>query len=699
MAKSLLAIRKDQLSKVLPRLTEWWRTAKPGEQVYVAPTDKWWACAAPPWMTILDNLDDTDVEPKHPRKWLKSMGVPLERPGYRAKAETKERYELGVTLLASVAKRFAEQPPLDPDDFAFVMINDAIARKLDVAIDLETTGLDAEECDIVGVGIATSDGSGTVRKAYFPFTDRIGWALSYLNEAGLQVIGWNSLFDQRFLNNHGFDLVFTDDAKITAWLTNVATILHLPTGGAEGRAPSLKEAATAILGVHGVPFSKMLKAYDAEDIRSVPWIAQEFYGANDAEWTLRLFYYLESLMQDKARYPQAEKVYREEIELFPVVAQMYKGIRLDRECLKRHRDEQIEIRDGLHYTLLADYGLDMEAASKEEISAAVYADTPPTQFTAAKQEPALNKAALADLDTPLSRLLLERSACTKLLNAFYDPLWESGADRVKPDWRSFGTWSGRFSCSNPNIQQQPEVLRDMYVPDQEDHCLVAADYGQAELRVAAFVTNEQRMIDILNDPERSLHTEVMEMFGLTVKQRAKNLNFGAIYGGEKDTLSRQSGIPVEEAAGLIASHKREFPDLYRERAAWIVDCRKRGRTITLGGLVRLLPDLMSRDRKRRGEAEREAFNHLVQGTVAGIIKKCMREMYAVTLRMADLEPRWLECRLLLQNHDELVYSVPVAIAQDFMTLLQQTGETDFLDPVKLVFEPSMGFNWKETHGA
>ena len=701
MGKSIAALRKEQLPTVIPQLVAWWGTAEPGTILYVDPTSKWWACAAPPWVIVLDKLDDSDVEPKMPARWLKSVGVPHFEPGKRAKLATHLLYALGQGLLKTVERRMQEQPPSDHQERFFGIVERAITLRLDVAIDLETTGLDPDECEIVGVAIATGNYEGVVEKDYFPWSPRLIPNLLALGGIGLRIIGWHSLFDQRFLHKHGCPLDFTDDAKILAWITNVATILGLPTGGEEGRAPSLKEAATAVLGVHGVSFSKMLKAYDADDIRGVPWVAQRFYGTNDAEWTLRLFYYLESLAADKVRYPQAQKVYRQELALFPVITEMHEGIRIDRDLLRRRRIEAHRHRGQACLAILIVGGFNPHGATREEITAAVYRDTPPTHFTATKNEPALNKDALKELDTPLANLMLGLSAINKQIDSYYDPLWLLGKDRIKPDWRSFGTWSGRFSG---NLQQVPLEIRSIFIPDQEDHCLVVADYGQLELRIAASCSGDQHMIDILNDPERSIHTEVQEMFHIEKKQHAKNLNFGAIYGGEKSTLARQSGTTEDEAAALIAQHKREFPDLYRFRLEWINTCRRRQATTTMGGLVRLLPNLMSRDRRLRSEADRQAFNHLPQGTAGWIIKQCMLDMWrqlrGIVGEADELvgDPRYSEVRLLVQLHDELVYTCPTAIVDDFIRLLQQTGETDVLAPVKLVFEPAMGFNWKEAKG-
>ncbi len=702
-SKSIAAIRKEQLPGVIPLLIEWWERTEPGAIVYATSTSKWWACAGPPWAIILDNLDETDIEPKNPRRWLKSVGVPLEKPSARAKAVTHELYALGQALLAAVDVRMQERPAPDHEQRFADIVGRALGEELDVAIDLETTGLDPDECEIVGVSIATGNGTSVVEKDYFPWSPWISACLVSLDQ-GVRIIGWNSEFDEGFFLKHDCPLYFTEDAKILAWLTNVATILGLPTGGEEGRAPSLKEMATAVLGAHGVPFKKMLKAYDADDIRGVPWVAQRYYGTNDAEWTLRLFYYLESLAADKKRYPRLEKIYRQELALFPVVRELHEGLRIDRKVLKRHRIDTLIKREKIRLDILRLGGFHPVIASREEITAAVYRDHPPTQFTETKNEPALNKAALKELDTPLANLMLELSAVNKQMDSYYDPLWARGKDRIKPDWRSFGTWSGRFSG---NAQQLPGEMKDMFIPDQEDHVLVVADYGQLELRIAASCSGDQHMIDILNDPERSIHTEVQQMFNIEKKQHAKNLNFGAIYGGEKTTLARQSGTTEDEAAALIAQHKREFPDLYRFRVEWINTCRRRQASTTMDGHVRLLPNLMSRDRRLRSEAERQAFNHLCQGTAGGIIKKCMYDMWIDIKKMATFfaergarNPHnpWTEVRLLVQLHDELVYTCPTAIVDDFMRLLQQTGETDVLAPVKLVFEPAMGFNWKEAKG-
>ncbi len=281
--------------------------------------------------------------------------------------------------------------------------------------------------------------------------------------------------------------------------------------------------------------------------------------------------------------------------------------------------------------------------------------------------------------------------------------------------------SSRFSSRFPNLTQVAVKWRDIYDAGDPSKVLVAADYAQVEVRVAAYVSHDPTMLAIVQaDPSTeagSIHCQnVTKLFGapfedrheayyLPLKTRAKNYFFGAMYGSlgyeVHDVLEKQildtpelEGMAVPALKEIMRSI-RELHDIYgRYFQEWIpfelYQCRERGNiALTLYGRPRMLPDLTSPDQQLRKAAERNAISHLVQGTATGDV-----------VRQAMLKVRTIEGgRVLLVIHDEILSLVDKGVADRYIMKMVEAMELGQpFEDVPLIVEAAIAYNWKDTHG-
>ncbi len=281
--------------------------------------------------------------------------------------------------------------------------------------------------------------------------------------------------------------------------------------------------------------------------------------------------------------------------------------------------------------------------------------------------------------------------------------------------------SSRFSSRFPNLTQVAVKWRDIYDAGDEDKVLVASDYAQIEVRVAAYVSHDPAMLAIVQaDPNTeagSIHCQNVsklfnapfedrhEAYYLPLKTRAKNYFFGAMYGSlgyEVHDVLEQQILDTPELEGMevpplkeIMRSIRELHDIYgRYFQEWIpfelYQCRERGNiALTLYGRPRLLPDLTSPDQQLRKAAERNAISHLVQGTATGDV-----------VRQAMLKVRTIEGgRVLLVIHDEILSLVDKEGADRYIMKMVEAMELGQpFEDVPLIVEANVAYNWKDTHG-
>jgi DNA polymerase I len=306
---------------------------------------------------------------------------------------------------------------------------------------------------------------------------------------------------------------------------------------------------------------------------------------------------------------------------------------------------------------------------------------------------------------PVIPKLLEYRQNTKLQSTYIDSLIalinvQSG--RVHTTFNQAVTTTGRLSCTEPNLQNIPirseegRLIRRAFLPRDKQHRLLAADYSQIELRVMAHFSQDQAYKEAFLKGEDIHKFTAAAVCGVPVAQvtkemrnQAKAVNFGIIYGISGFGLARNIGVSRKEADAFIAAYFEKYPGVKEYVEQLIAEAQQTGEARTLMGRIRKLPDLHSRNFTLRSFAERMARNTPIQGTAADIIKKAMVTIEKQLTAKPDLG------KLLLQVHDELIFEVAESKWQELAKIVKKEMEGAVTLTVPLVVDLKLGINWGE----
>jgi len=276
--------------------------------------------------------------------------------------------------------------------------------------------------------------------------------------------------------------------------------------------------------------------------------------------------------------------------------------------------------------------------------------------------------------------------------------------RIHTDYRQAWAVTGRLSSNNPNLQNIPirtekgRAIRKAFVARSEDYLFMSADYSQIELRIAASFAKDETMIEAFRT-KRDIHTTTaakvfkvpLEEVTPDMRRKAKEVNFGILYGSTAFGLSQNLRIPRSEAVEIIKAYFHEFSAIKHYMDQTINTAREKEYVETLMGRRRYLRDINSRNVSTRGFAERNAINAPIQGTAADIIKIAMVNIHNW------LEKEKLKTRMTMQVHDELVFDVhkdEVERVKENITLLMcQAVQLE----VPMEVEVGVGENWLDAH--
>jgi DNA polymerase-1 len=300
---------------------------------------------------------------------------------------------------------------------------------------------------------------------------------------------------------------------------------------------------------------------------------------------------------------------------------------------------------------------------------------------------------------PIADKLLEYRETQKLRSTFIDGLDEFvGEDnRVHTSLNMAQARSGRFSSSNPNLQNIPTFdkfgVRQLFIAPP-GKTLVVADYSQIEMRLAAVVSGDQELLDIYEKDDDIHSRTCMALFGEVtpeLRKNAKTINFAVGYGMMEGALGRKLGIPKAEAKKYLSKFWKTYSGLASWNNVQIMLAKIRGYTTTLGGKRRILPDINSSEFIKQSNAERAGLNHIIQGTAAEILKIAHAELYKEYKDDSDV-------RCVLSVHDELVLEVPEERAEEVAQRQKEImenlgGKVKF--PIPLKVEVGIGKTWAD----
>ena len=308
---------------------------------------------------------------------------------------------------------------------------------------------------------------------------------------------------------------------------------------------------------------------------------------------------------------------------------------------------------------------------------------------------------------PIVDNILTYRGVKKLLSTYVEALPQlinPVTGRIHTSYNQAVTATGRLSSTNPNLQNIPvrddmgRRIREAFVPSDEEHVLLSADYSQVELRLMAHLSGDEQLVDafkqgadIHSATAAKLYHKTIEEVTSDERRKAKTANFGIIYGISAFGLSQRLDIPRGEAKELIEGYFATYPQVkeYMDRA--IAEAKERGYVVTAFGRRRYLHDITSRNAVARGVAERNAINAPIQGSAADIMKLAMIEIHR------RFKAEGIESKMILQVHDEVVVDTLRSELDRVKQIVQESMESVASLRVPLISDAGVGENWLEAH--
>ena len=305
------------------------------------------------------------------------------------------------------------------------------------------------------------------------------------------------------------------------------------------------------------------------------------------------------------------------------------------------------------------------------------------------------------------RLVLEYRGVKKLLSTYIEALPQlvnRTTGRIHTSFNQAVTATGRLSSANPNLQnipvreEQGRRIREAFVPSDEEHLLLSADYSQVELRVMAHLSGDESLIEAFRNGEDIHSATAARLFGKGLdevsgeeRRRAKTANFGIIYGISVFGLSQRLELPRAEAKAIIEGYFASYPKVkeYMDNAA--ISAREKGYVTTIFGRRRYLNDIDSRNAVARGLAERNAINAPIQGSAADIMKMAMVAI------AHEFKAQGLKSKMILQVHDEVIIDMLRSEQQQVIEIVTRAMESAASLSVPLTTDYGIGRNWLEAH--
>ncbi|MBN7814307.1 DNA polymerase I [Algoriphagus pacificus] len=573
----------------------------------------------------------------------------------------------------------------------------------ELCFDTETTSINAMEAELVGLSFSYLSGEAY----YIPCSENREETLQILEllkpvfeNEGILKIGQNIKYDLLILKNYDIEV------KGALYDTMLAHYLIEP----EGK-HSMDWLSEHYLNYKPVSITELIgkKGKNQGNMRDVDEDEVTEYAAEDADITLQLKEKLDPLLKQS----ELEKLFYEvENPLINVLTEMeFEGVRIDTESLAEMsillEKESKEIENKV-YELA---GVRFNLASPKQLGDVLFEKLkldPKAKKTKTGQyatgEEILSKLAN---EHEIAQAILDFRQMVKLKSTYVDALptmINSKTGKIHTTYNQFVAATGRLSSINPNLQNIPirtergREIRKAFVPRDENHVLLAADYSQIELRIMAAFSGDESMIEAFKNG-RDIHaTTAAKIFQVPLdevtsdmRRKAKTANFGIIYGISAFGLSQRLAIPRTEAKEIIDAYFKEFPAVKEYMDGAIEKARKDEFVETILGRRRYLRDINSRNATMRGFAERNAINAPIQGSAADLIKVAMIHVHEW------MKKEKLKSKMILQVHDELVFDAH----KDEVEILKANIPGLMSNAIKLAVpvevEVGTGNDWLQAH--
>ncbi|MPM09443.1 DNA polymerase I [bioreactor metagenome] len=567
--------------------------------------------------------------------------------------------------------------------------------------DTETDSLDTLIAKLAGIAICINPG-----KAYFVYTKDDEFRKTALEKMkpvfeneNIIKIGQNLKYDIAVLRTHGVNVKGEPADTMLAHYLLQPELRH-----------NLDYLSETYLNYKTITYEEITGSGKQKiSIFNVTPEKLKDYSCEDADVTLKLWEILEPQLDT---YGMSELFHEIETPLIEVLEDMERsGIRIDPVSLKEFSltlgKEILTLESEIHQLA----GQPFNIASPKQLGEILFdklqiAEKP--KKTQTKQYSTSEEVLLKYVTRhPIVAKVLEYRGLTKLQNTYVDALPQlihPETGRVHTSYNQAVTATGRLSSTNPNLQNIPirtelgQEIRKAFVPRDENHVLISADYSQIELRIIASISEDEHMVDAFRKGI-DIHTATAaKVYGVQLnevkpeqRRHAKTVNFGIIYGISAFGLSERLGISRKDAADIIENYFEQFPGIKKYMDDTILFARANGYVETLKHRRRYLKDIHSTNSFVRGFAERNAINAPIQGSSADMIKLAMIDIHAW------LKKSNLKTKMILQVHDELVFDVPKDEIEIVKPEIERLMKSALPLKVPVEVEVKDGKNWLEAH--
>jgi DNA polymerase-1 len=581
-----------------------------------------------------------------------------------------------------------------------------LRRSKAVVVDVESTSTDPMAAHLVGIAFSANEGAGyyvpvghTGSKSNLDLAavaERVG---PLLRDPHTPKIAHNANYDMTVLAEHGMDVApVSCDTMIAEWLLNPSS-----------RNLGLKNLTWTRLGVEMTPIDALIgSGRNQITMDRVPVKRAAPYACADVDMTLRLANLLQPELKEKALWSLFSEV---EIPLVPVIVDMQRaGVKLDAEALAEMSRQMGERLGELQGEIEGHVGHAININSTQQLSVVLFDEMGLALPWMRRGKSGYYSTAADVLENlkdkhPVVDLILEHRQLSKLKGTYVDALpalVNPRTGRVHTSYNQTGSVTGRFSSSNPNLQnipirtEQGREIRRAFVAEP-GWVLLAADYSQVELRILAHISGDPAMLaafargeDIHASTAAAIYGVPLEAVTRDQRRVAKMTNFAISYGVTGFGLSGRTELTPKEADAFIETYFATYPkvkayiDGTREQAS------EQGYVETLLGRRRYFPELGTRARVHRNVREaayRMAINAPIQGSAADILKVAMNQLWR------ELTAQGHRSRMILQVHDELVLEVPEEELEVVAPLVIGMMEGAYQLDAPLKVDAKMGHNW------
>jgi len=577
-----------------------------------------------------------------------------------------------------------------------------LSSKKEIAVDTETTSLKPLEARLVGISLSDSAGSGYyiplghsgAGESNLPFDKAVAEIKELLENLKVQKIGQNIKYDLEVLHRYNIDIdPVSFDTMLASYVLNPS-----------GRQHSLGFLALKHFDYRMQPISDLIgSGKKQKTFDTVPVDKATFYAAEDADFTFRLRGVLAPLIHTQDLH---DLYYNIELPLIKVLASMEEaGVRVDPDFLCRLSEQMEGKLNALTGQIFEIAGGEFNINSTQQLSHILFEKLglPTKGKTAKKTSYSTDVRVLEELALihTFPQLILDYRQLTKLKNTYTDAipkLINPETGRVHTSFNQTIAATGRLSSTDPNLQNIPvrteegREIRKAFIPRDDEHVLLVADYSQIELRILAHYSEDKGLIEAFKRGEDIHARTAAEVYGVDLKditpdmrRAAKTANFAVIYGVTAFGLSQQSELDIDEAKQFIDAYFERYPGIRQYIESTKQLARDNGYVTTLFNRRRYIPEINDKNFAVRQFAERTAINTPIQGTAADMIKVAMITIHKKMAKMRS--------KMVLQVHDELVFDVHKEELDEVKMVVKDGMEKAVKLKVPVVVDLGVGENW------